>query len=200
MQLHLMTCSLSLTCTTFSHASIFSPSLVSPSRSQHFACVLWEQCDKSQWHRCARCWVTSALDVCVHMWILHLRSPSHISQHLQCTHTANCWEQKYMSNCFSANGVALSPLRESVRRASHWKHKEGQIRLTLPLCTLRIPNATRVRFYFHSPLGLLPNKHFLQAAWMRSFCSAASANVALSKCGDLFTPSASRTIITSIRL
>lgn len=69
----------------------------------------------------------------------------------------------------------------------------------LPFCALRLPNATRVRFYFQSPLGLLPNKHFLQAAWMRSFCSAASANVALSKCGDLFTPSASRTIITSIR-
>lgn len=54
--------------------------------------------------------------------------------------------------------------------------------------------------YFWLFVGLLSNKQFLPAAWMRSVCSAEGANLALSKCSDLFTHSSSCTIRWSTRL
>lgn len=54
----------------------FSPSIVSPSPTQQFANVFWEQGDKSLWHRCVRCRVTSTLHDWFQMWMLHSRSPT----------------------------------------------------------------------------------------------------------------------------
>lgn len=152
-------CSLSHT-HTVSHTYMSPPSLVSPPPSQHFASVLWEQCDKSQWHPCVRCRVTSALHGRAVTCEYYARGHQHIYHSIFCVNTLPSAKSRITWETAFQQMVWLCHL---------WKKMEGEaatakrkldvcvcIGLMLPLRVFRLPNATWAQYYFHSPSAFCP--------------------------------------------